>query len=63
MDPALVSPYFCPEFTQAVGDVREDAFVGIVEDAGEFVGFFPFQRRALGVGKPIAGPLSDYQGL
>ncbi len=62
-DRALASPYFCPEFTQAVGDVRGDAFVGVMEEAGEVIGFFPFQRRALGVGKPIGGPLSDYQGV
>lgn len=62
-DPALENPYFCPEFTLAVDDVRDDAFVGVMEDAGEVVGFFPFQRKALGVGKPIGGPLSDYQGV
>ena len=63
LDSALVSPYLCPEFTQAVGEVRDDAFVGVMEDAGEVIGFFPFQRRLLGVGKPIGGPLSDYQGV
>ncbi len=62
-NPTLGSPYFCPEFTLAVGEVRDDAFVGLIEDAGQIAGFFPFQRRALGVGKPIGGPLSDYQGV
>ncbi len=62
-NPALANPFFCPEFTLAVGEVRDDVFVGVMEDAGEVVGFFPFQRRAFGVGKPIAGPLSDYQGV
>ena len=63
MDPARGNPYFCPEFTLAVGDVRDDAFVGVMEDAGETIGYFPFQRRVLRVGKPIGGPLSDYQGV
>lgn len=61
-NPALMSPYFCPEFTLAVGRVRRDTFVAIIEDAGAIAGFFPFQMRAFGLGVPIGGPLSDYQG-
>jgi CelD/BcsL family acetyltransferase involved in cellulose biosynthesis len=56
----LRSPFFCPEFTQAVATVRSDAFVAVIDD-GE--AFFPFQRSHSGFGKPIGGPVSDYQGI
>ena len=61
--PEFSSPYFRPEFTRLVASVRSDAWVGILEDQGEIVGFFPFQRGRNGVGKPVGGPLSDYQGF
>jgi len=59
----FASPYFCPEFTQAVGRVRNDVRVVVIEDAGRPVGFFPHQRSPLGMGKPVGGPLSDYHGV
>jgi CelD/BcsL family acetyltransferase involved in cellulose biosynthesis len=62
-DPLLASPYFCPEFTQSVAAVRNDVYVGIIEDAGQVVGFFPHQRGRLGLGQPVGGPLSDFHGL
>jgi len=34
-EPCFESPYFCPEFTQAVGSVRDDVRVVVIEnDAG-----------------------------
>jgi CelD/BcsL family acetyltransferase involved in cellulose biosynthesis len=62
VDPLLASPFFRPEFTLAVADVRGDAYVAIIEDADGAAGFFPFQAGPLGIGHPIGGPLSDYQG-
>jgi CelD/BcsL family acetyltransferase involved in cellulose biosynthesis len=62
-NPELASPYFCPEFTQAVGAVREDAYVGVLEQDGQVVGFFPHQRRRFGFGGPAGGGFSDYQGV
>ena len=56
------SPFYTPEFTQAVADARDDAFVAVLEDAGERVGFFPFHRVHRDVAKPIGGPISDYHG-
>ena len=61
-NPSLASPYYCPEFTQAVAAVRSDVEVAILEEQGEVIGFFPFQRGSLGIGKPVAGKLSDYHG-
>jgi CelD/BcsL family acetyltransferase involved in cellulose biosynthesis len=60
--PALDSPYFRPEFTQAVAAVRNDVEVGIFERGGEPVGFFPFQRGRRNVALPVGGRLSDFQG-
>ena len=62
-DPTFESPYFCPEFTQAVGRVRSDVRVVVIEHGGHPVGFFPHQRSAFGVGRPVGGPLSDYHGV
>jgi len=62
-NPELASPYFCPQFTQAVGRVKDDAFVGLLEESGRIVGFFPYQLRDRRVAKPIGWPLSDYQGV
>ena len=62
-DPALASPYFSPHFALAVAQVRENVFVGLIENGSETVGFFPFQRHGQGVGKPVGWPLSDYHGV
>jgi CelD/BcsL family acetyltransferase involved in cellulose biosynthesis len=62
-DPTLASPYFCPEFTQAVSAERDDVFVARLEADGEVVGYFPFQRRRFGFGSPVGGSLCDYHGV
>ena len=62
-DPSLDSPYFRPEFTQAVGAVRDDVEVGLLESGGELVGFFPFQRGRGNVAVPVGGKMSDFHGL
>lgn len=56
------SPYFRPEFARAVAAVRTDVEVARLVQDGQTVGFFPFQRGSLGLGKPIGGKLSDYHG-
>ncbi|MFI9843652.1 GNAT family N-acetyltransferase [Nonomuraea sp. NPDC051941] len=58
----LANPFLCPEFTIAVGRLRADARVAVIEDDGKIVGFFPFQRHALGVGRPVGAGLTDAQG-
>ena len=62
-DPALDSPYFRPEYTQAVAAVRDDVRVAVLEEDGELTGFFPFQRGRWGIGRPVGGPMSDFQGV
>lgn len=61
--PQLDNPFMSPEFTMAVGRVRRDARVAVVTDGDEIVGFLPFEKHPQGVGKPIAGWLSQCQGL
>ena len=62
-EPRFESPYFRPEFTQAVGSVRDDVRVVVIENHGRPVGFFPHQRAAWGRGSPVGGALSDYHGV
>jgi CelD/BcsL family acetyltransferase involved in cellulose biosynthesis len=57
------SPYFRPEFTRAVAAVRDDVEVVVIEEQGRTAGFFPFQRSALNLGKPVGGKLSDFHGV
>jgi hypothetical protein len=57
-NPALVSPYLSPEFTQLMAAVRDDVFVAVLEQQGEAVGYFPYQRGALRIGKPVGGVMS-----
>lgn len=61
--PTFANPYFSPHFTMAVASLRDDVFVGILEDGGQPVGFFPFQRSWGGIGHPVGGPFSSYQGV
>ena len=62
-NPALVSPYFSPEFTRLVAAVRDDVFVAVLQQQGEAVGYFPLPARPLRIGKPVGGVVSDYQGV
>jgi CelD/BcsL family acetyltransferase involved in cellulose biosynthesis len=61
-DATLASPYFRPEFTQAVAAVRGDVEVAVWEQAGKPVGFLPFQRNGRRVGMPVGSPMNDFQG-
>jgi CelD/BcsL family acetyltransferase involved in cellulose biosynthesis len=59
----FANPLLGPDFTQAVGKVREDARVAVIRLAGQTVGFLPYHRRPGGLARPIGSPLSDYHGL
>ena len=60
---SLASPYFRPEFTQAVAAVRNDVEVAVLKDGTHPIGFLPFQRSRRNVGHPVGGILSDFHGL
>ncbi|MEU7001198.1 GNAT family N-acetyltransferase [Nonomuraea sp. NPDC046570] len=62
-DPAFDNPFLSPEFTLTVGELRDHVRVAVVEDGADLVGFFPFERHSLGIGKPVAAGLTDAQGL
>lgn len=55
------SPFFSPEFTFAVLDVRPDVRVAVIEN-GTAPGFLPFQSGPLRVGYPAGHRLSDFHG-
>ncbi|MEU1675965.1 GNAT family N-acetyltransferase [Streptomyces roseifaciens] len=61
--PQLANPFLAPEFALAVGRCRAGVRIAVVREDGEPVGFFPYQRTALGVGRAIGLGLSDAQGL
>lgn len=58
-DPALASPYFCPEFTEVVAARRADTFVAVIDGGAAF---FPFERRRE-IGHAVGGIISDYHGV
>jgi CelD/BcsL family acetyltransferase involved in cellulose biosynthesis len=62
-NPDLASPCFSPEFTQAVAAARNDAEIAVIEEDGEVIAIFPYQRRPGARGVPVGGIVSDYQGL
>lgn len=63
-DPKFASPYFFPEFTQAVMKVRDDVEVALFRDANQsIVGVLPFQRVNQLHGEPVGGRLNDVHGL
>jgi CelD/BcsL family acetyltransferase involved in cellulose biosynthesis len=62
-DKTVDSPFFRPEYTQAVAQARSGIEVAVLEHGGALCGFFPYQRRYSNVGRPVGGPISDFQGL
>jgi len=63
VDPALRSPFFQPEFTQAIARVRDDVEVAVIEEEDVPVAFFPYQRGKSGFGLPVGGKLNDFHGM
>jgi CelD/BcsL family acetyltransferase involved in cellulose biosynthesis len=59
---ALASPYFTPEFTCLVSQVRPNVMVAVFEENGRIAGFFPFEQRGR-TGSPVGGILSDCQAI
>ena len=66
-DPALASPFYAPEFTQCVAQVRDDVRVAVIPAANGHA-YLPFQfggpwHRLAGVAERVGGHLSDYFGI
>jgi CelD/BcsL family acetyltransferase involved in cellulose biosynthesis len=62
-NPQIASPFFRPEFTQAVAAVRNGVEVAILEEGGRPVGFFPYERTRGGRAMPVGSRLSDFHGV
>ncbi len=62
VNPALDSPCFLPEFTLAAAGARAGVRIAMLEEAGQVLGFFPYQGR-WGMGEPAGGGLSDHHGM
>jgi len=61
--PEFASPFFRPEFIVAAAQEWDRVQVGVIEDGNSTVGFFPFERDLLGVGRPVAAMVCDFQGV
>jgi len=60
---SLANPFLSPEFAIAAGRHQPGTRVAVLTDGPAIAGFFPFERRALGLGVPIVDGLTDAQGL
>jgi len=61
--PDLQSPFFQPEYVQAIGEHRSDVEVAVLEEGGQPVGFFSYQRFGRYSAMPVGGKLTDFQGV
>jgi CelD/BcsL family acetyltransferase involved in cellulose biosynthesis len=61
-DSTLASPFLALEFARAVDAARDDARVGVVEDAGRVAAFFAFSVDGR-VGTPVGASICDAQAL
>ncbi|WP_217544940.1 GNAT family N-acetyltransferase [Streptomyces sp. GbtcB6] len=61
--PEYANPFLAPEFTIGVGKHRAGVRVAVLREGGEPVGFLPYERNALGVGRAVGLGLSDCQAL
>lgn len=62
-NPLLASPFLSPEFTIAVGRVRPQARVAVLEDGSDTVGFFPHEQAPSRIGRPIGAGVSDCHAI
>ncbi|MEV5953265.1 GNAT family N-acetyltransferase [Streptomyces sp. NPDC051987] len=61
--PEYANPFLAPEFTIGVGRQHAGVRVAVLREGGEAVGFLPYERNALGVGRAVGLGLSDCQAL
>ncbi|MFI8928741.1 GNAT family N-acetyltransferase [Streptomyces sp. NPDC053474] len=61
--PDYANPFLAPQFAAGIGGHRGGARVAVLREAGEAVGFFPYERNAVGVGRAVGLGLSDCQAL
>lgn len=61
--PEYANPFLAPQFAMAIARCRGGARVAVLREDGEPVGFLPYRRHPLGIGRAIGLGLSDCQGL
>ncbi|MFI9768882.1 GNAT family N-acetyltransferase [Streptomyces sp. NPDC052415] len=61
--PEYANPFLSPEFALGVGAHRGGVEIGVLHEHGEPVGFLPYERNLLGIGRAIGLGLSDRQAL
>jgi CelD/BcsL family acetyltransferase involved in cellulose biosynthesis len=61
-DANVSSPFFSPDFTVTVAELRPQARVTVIRRGPDVVGFFPFERAGR-TGLPIGEKFSGYQGV
>ncbi|WP_418152526.1 GNAT family N-acetyltransferase [Litorimonas sp. RW-G-Af-16] len=60
-NPALISPYFHPDYTSTIGALRDDVRVVCRYDNGKAAAFLPIQGDRFA--RPVGAPMSDYHGI
>jgi CelD/BcsL family acetyltransferase involved in cellulose biosynthesis len=58
----LESPFYHPTYAEAAADVGREVEVGVIEQAGEPVGFVPYERSRFDVGASVGRRLCDLAG-
>ncbi len=60
---SLGSPFLSWEFTQVIGQVRDDARVAVVDDGSSPAAFLAFQTDPDRIGRPIGATIGDAQAV
>jgi CelD/BcsL family acetyltransferase involved in cellulose biosynthesis len=63
LDSSLGSPFLSWEFTQAIGTVRDDCRVAVLDDGGGTCGFLAFELGSDGAGRPAGATICDAQAV
>jgi CelD/BcsL family acetyltransferase involved in cellulose biosynthesis len=60
---SAASPFLRPEYVIAVGRARANVEIAVLKTAGEYVGFFPFERGSSGLGRAVGQTMCDGVGI
>ena len=60
---AFRSPFFAHEYHQLIARCEQHVQVGLIQQAGETVGFFPFELEKQHQARPVGSIFCDYQGV
>lgn len=61
--PALQSPFLHPAYTRCIAEVNDNVQVGVINDGGRDVGFFPHQRITGGGAIGVGARLCEFHGI